>query len=58
MSYDQELTEFRQILDEITVVGHLRRDAELAELHRLIGRYPDEAQEICAKVHSAYVEPA
>jgi hypothetical protein len=58
MSYDQELTEFRQILDEMTVVGHLRRDAELAELHRLIGRYPEEAREICAKVQGAYEKPA
>lgn len=58
MSYDQELTEFRQILDEMPVVGHLRRDAELAELHRLIGRYPDEAREICAKVQGAYEKPA
>ncbi|MFL6057231.1 MAG: hypothetical protein ACJ72W_30690 [Actinoallomurus sp.] len=58
MSYDQELAEFRQILDEMPVVGHLRRDAELAELHRLIGRYPDEAREICAKVQGAYEKPA
>ncbi|MCO6011141.1 hypothetical protein NE236_39915 [Actinoallomurus purpureus] len=58
MSYDQELTEFRRILDEMTVVGHLRRDAELAELHRLIGRYPDEAREMCAKFDGAYEKPA
>ncbi|GAA4628703.1 hypothetical protein GCM10023196_046150 [Actinoallomurus vinaceus] len=58
MSYDQELTEFRRILDEMTVVGHLRRDAEIAELHRLIQRYPDEAREICAKFGGAYDQPA
>ncbi|MEV5748711.1 hypothetical protein AB0L00_12925 [Actinoallomurus sp. NPDC052308] len=58
MSYDQELSEFRQILDDLTVVGHLRRDAELAELHRLIGRYPDEAREICAKFDGAFDKPA
>jgi hypothetical protein len=58
MSYDQELTEFRRILDEMTVVGHLRRDAELAELHRLIGRYPDEARKICATFDEAIEKPA
>lgn len=53
MSYDQELTEFRRILDEMTVVGHLRRDAELAELRRLIERYPDEARAIFARLNGA-----
>jgi hypothetical protein len=58
VSYDQELSEFRQLLDEMTVVGHLRRDAELAELHRLIGRYPAEAREICAKFDDTLDKPA
>ena len=58
MSYDQELTEFRRILDEMTVVGHLRRDAELAELHRLIERYPDEARQIFAGFDGACEKPA
>lgn len=53
MSYDQELREFRRILDEMTIVGHPRRDAELAELRRLIERYPDEAREMFAKIGGA-----
>lgn len=43
MSYDQELREFRRVLDEMAIVGHPRREAELAELERLINLYPDEA---------------
>lgn len=46
MSYDQELTEFRQALDEMTPVGRMSRDQELAELERLAGRYPVEARAI------------
>jgi hypothetical protein len=44
VSYDEELAEFRQILDEMTVVGHMSRAQELAELERLARRYPVEAK--------------
>jgi hypothetical protein len=42
--YARELSALRQVLEESSVVGHPRRDAELAELGRLITRYPDEAR--------------
>ncbi len=44
--YARELSELRRVLDESPVVGHLRRDAEIAELRRLITRYPAEARDI------------
>lgn len=52
MSYDQELSEFRRILDEMTVVGHPKREDELTELQRLIVRYPDEARAIWSRITS------
>lgn len=42
--YACEIAELRRVLDETTIVGHPRRDEELAELVRLITRCPDEAQ--------------
>jgi hypothetical protein len=42
--YAWELAELRKVLDESPVAGFPRRDAELAELRRLIGRYPAEAR--------------
>lgn len=50
MSYDSELREFRRVLDEMTIVGYPKRDAELAELDRLICKHPDEARRIWASV--------
>ena len=50
MSYDGELAEFRQVLDSVEVAGSPRRGAELAELRRLMERYPDEAQEFLARL--------
>jgi hypothetical protein len=44
--YARELVELRRVLDESPVVGHPRRDAELAELRRLVTRYPEEARHI------------
>jgi hypothetical protein len=44
--YARELSELRRVLDESPVVGLPRREAELAELRRLIERYPREAREI------------
>ena len=44
--YERELNELRRVLDESPVVGYPRRDAELAELRRLIERYPAEARAI------------
>ena len=46
IGYAWELEELRRVLDEATVVGHPRRAAELAELARLVHRYPDEAREL------------
>jgi hypothetical protein len=48
--YARELNELRRVLDESPVVGHPRRDAELAELRRLIGRYADEARAILSEI--------
>ena len=44
--YARELSELRRVLEESAVVGHPRRDAEIAELRRLITRYPEEARDI------------
>jgi hypothetical protein len=44
--YARELMALRQVLEESPVVGHPRREAELAELRRLITRYPDEARDM------------
>lgn len=48
--YMRELSELRRVLEESPVVGHPRRDAELSELHRLIGRYPAEARDILGQI--------
>ncbi|GAB3988334.1 hypothetical protein GCM10029978_110450 [Actinoallomurus acanthiterrae] len=40
--YERELAELRRAL-ELPVVGHPRRDAELTELRRLIGKYVEDA---------------
>lgn len=44
--YARELSALRRVLEESSVVGHPRRDAELSELRRLITRYPDEARDM------------
>lgn len=47
MSYDDELAEFRQLLDNAPVVGHpLPREQELITLAQLIERYPADAREM------------
>lgn len=43
--YARELGALRRLLDESPVVGRPRREAELAELRRLVERYPREARE-------------
>lgn len=43
--YARELDALRRVLDESPVVGRPRREAELAELRRLVERYPSEARE-------------
>lgn len=43
--YAEELTAFRQMLAEADVVGWPKRDAELAELERLVAKYPAEARQ-------------
>jgi hypothetical protein len=48
--YARELNELRRVLDEASVVGHPRREAELTELRRLIGRYTDEARAILGEI--------
>jgi hypothetical protein len=48
--YAWELSELRKVLDESSVAGFPRREAELAELRRLIGRYPAEAREMLRDV--------
>ena len=44
--YAQELAKLRAVLDEAPVAGYPRRAAELAELARLISRYPNEARDL------------
>jgi hypothetical protein len=41
--YARELTALREVLDTAEVAGFPKRGAELAELRRLIERYPTEA---------------
>lgn len=43
--YARELSALRRLLDESPVVGRPRREAELADLRRLVERYPREARE-------------
>jgi len=45
-SYDRELRALRDTLDGVDVVGHVRRDAELAELKRLARKYPEETRRL------------
>lgn len=40
------LDEFQAVLDTAPVVGWPRKDAELAELARLVGKFPDEARKL------------
>ena len=50
MSYDGELAEFRQVLDDLEVVGYPKRVVQLAELERLIKLYPDEARALLRRL--------
>ncbi|MEV0402992.1 hypothetical protein [Actinoallomurus sp. NPDC050550] len=47
--YERELAELRKAL-ELPIVGHPRRDAELAELRRLVGKYVDDARRLVGEV--------
>lgn len=49
MSYEQELKEFRDALKR-PIVGFPSREQELAELRRLIERYPEDARTILAQL--------
>ena len=42
--YAHELAEMRKVLDTAPVVGLPRKEAELAELARLVEKFPDEAE--------------
>lgn len=44
MSYNEELSRFRQVLEETPVVGVASPAWELPELYRLVAKYPDEAR--------------
>ena len=44
--YAKELGEMRKVLDTAPVVGLPREEAELAELERLIEKYPERAHEL------------
>ncbi|GAA4635893.1 hypothetical protein GCM10023196_083380 [Actinoallomurus vinaceus] len=46
--YERELAELRKAL-ELPIVGHPRREAELAELRRLIDKYVDDARRMLAE---------
>lgn len=42
--YEGELRKTREVLDTVEVAGYPRRDAEPAELRRLIAKHPQKAQ--------------
>lgn len=44
--YEREMAALCRTLDETPVVGRIRESAELDELARLVGKYPDEARRL------------
>ncbi|WP_433187757.1 hypothetical protein [Actinoallomurus sp. CA-150999] len=49
MSLGDQISEFRRLLDEVSVVGQPNREAQLAILERLINLFPEEARAILAR---------
>ncbi|MCO6010089.1 hypothetical protein NE236_34495 [Actinoallomurus purpureus] len=50
MSLADEVGDFRRMLDEVSVVGHPSRKAQLTALERLIHLFPEEARAILARL--------
>jgi hypothetical protein len=50
--YEQALTDFRELLDNAEVVGFPKRGMELQELTRLVAKYPDETEDLLAKLRA------
>lgn len=45
----RQVADFYAFLDGVDVVGYPKRDAELAQLERLISLYPDDARRLLGR---------